>query len=238
MILDKKISKIIISLTMLSALSTSTYASDMFHFEAGASLGVDARRDSSLHTIYIDKNTKPSNASFEDYSARTSMGLYIRPWIGKTFRFAPFVKFDYSALIYANQQGDNIIGTTSSTQTTITTSKKPKLDYSSKFIKTDYGVVAGTIDYINLMYGGLVGVHIDSIWTTFFIGASYSQFLQSTMHNTWAANYGFKIDLPKYGSTKSYSTIGLEGSFQTPYVSQLDAKAPLHRVQITFGIAI
>ncbi|PAF44983.1 hypothetical protein [Helicobacter sp. 11S02629-2] len=238
MTLEKKTSKVVISIVLLGGLSSLVSASDLFHFEAGVGLGADIRKDLSSHTTYIDKNTKPTNANFEDYSARTNMGLYIRPWIGKTFRFAPFVKFDYSALIYSNQQGDNIIATTNGTQSTITTNAKPKLDYSSKFIKTDYGVVAGTIDYINLMYGGLAGMHIDSIWTTFFVGASHSLFLQSTMHNTWAINYGFKVNLPSYGSTQVYSTIGLEGSFQTPYVEQLGTKVPLHRVQLTFGVEI
>ncbi|PAF44984.1 hypothetical protein [Helicobacter sp. 11S02629-2] len=257
----KTIKKIALVALGASLLSTSLLSakdskmSNLVSIEFGAKAGFDLRRDFSPNTFFISPNVKPVDANFNDYSTRFTTGLYVRPWIGTIVRFAPFISFDYSFGLINYQQRDSVVQarTSSVGSTTTTTITEQRVNNnvrydprSSSYVPTNKGVLAGTADYPNIMSGALLGFQIPAINATLFAGASYSVFFNTNVSNTWAINYGFKINVDygynskdekrdRYGLRRS-PIVGIEGSYQQPYVASVGTKVPLNRIQLILGM--
>ncbi|PAF50385.1 hypothetical protein BKH43_04655 [Helicobacter sp. 13S00401-1] len=258
----KPLKKITLAVLGISLLSTSflsakdsTRMSNLVSIEFGTGIGFDFRRDFSPNTFFISGNVRPIDANFNSYSTRLTPGIYIRPWIGTIVRFAPFIKFDYSFGLINYQQRDSIVQaqTTINGGTTTTTVTEKRVNNhvnynpnSSNYVPNNKGVLAGTADYPNIMSGALLGFQIPVINATVFAGASYSTFFNTNVSNTWAINYGFKINVDygynsknekrdRYGLRRS-PVVGIEGSYQQPYVQSVGAKVPLNRIQLILGM--
>lgn len=84
----------------------------------------------------------------------------------------------------------------------------------------------------NLQYGGIFGFEIPMINLTPYIGASYSTF-NKDLDNTWALNFGAKIDIPF-----TFLTLGIDGSWQKPKIQSSNGSSmELLTVSATLGLA-
>ncbi|MDU7692709.1 MAG: hypothetical protein E7K04_00435 [Helicobacter sp.] len=94
-------------------------------------------------------------------------------------------------------------------------------------IKYDVMAVKNATNYNNTQLGGLVGFEVPILPLTPYVGVHYSKFSGVNLNNTFAINYGVKVDVP----ILPFVTVGLEGTWQKPR----DSKDPKHELPINRG---
>lgn len=93
-----------------------------------------------------------------------------------------------------------------------------------------YDVIGLSNSYKNLQAGGVLGVQFVGI--TVYAGASWSTFYTLAAKDTYAINYGIKIDVPFI----PFLTVGVDASWQKPDLTT-GGSVSMNRVGVTVGLA-